>query len=133
MEEPKMSRKCLPGTDFTKKQCVDFIRMKVRSDDEWAFAAMKRIYGFQTAEEKRTGETVVHNEFGFTTADGQLSAMCRSGKGLDELSEGFKAVMRNKMKKYAGQLYRVVTEVLHTEGLLAAHMAAQCAGEAADA
>ena len=107
---------------FNKSQALAFLRAKIRSDDEWAYAAMKRIYGFQTPDEKRTDETVHHNEFGFTTADGVLSTLCRSGRTLDQMSESSKILMRNKVKKYAAQLLRIVIEVLHTEDLLAAHM-----------
>lgn len=114
---------------YNKSQALAFLKSKVRSDDVWAFAAMKRIYGFQTPDEKASSETVHDNRVGFTQADGVLSSICRSGKSLDQLPESVKLMVRNKMVKYVGQLFDVVTRQLHTEELLAAHMDAYYAEE----
>ena len=106
------------GGKYTKAQCIEFIRMKVRSDDVWAYNAMKRIYSFQTEDEKVSSETRHDNGFGFTQADGMLSKLCYCGRTLDQLSEATKIIMRNKMKKYSEQLFRIVMEVLKTEDVL---------------
>ena len=104
--------------DFTKKQKIDFIRTKLISDDKWAHRGMHRIYSFQTEDEKRTSEIIHKNGVGFSKADDILSDICRVGRKSEEMAESTRIMIRCKMAKYAGQLYRILLELGNEESLI---------------
>jgi len=85
------------------------IDAKVQGDDKWLERAILAIWRFQTRDEKRDEATEHNNGVGFNGVDGKfltsLGNQLNSGR---HLSEKQRYVARRKMKKYTGQLLRVI-------------------------
>lgn len=93
---------------------------KIGSDDFWAARAVLAIYARQTADEQQTDETRHENGVGFNGRDAEfLSSIAKqlqergfTKETRDRVPLSYKqlAAIRKSMKKYAGQLARIVRE-----------------------
>lgn len=93
------------GTEYT---VADF-KEKLRTNDAWLIRGILAIYAFQTAEEKQSGETREDNGVGFSGVDAEFLTSCAQFYNRNKfLTPKQTAIARNKMVKYAGQLFRIV-------------------------
>jgi hypothetical protein len=71
------------------------------------------IYNLQTTEEKFTEHTYYHNNVGFTGVDGKiLSSIASQVITKKKITKRQFEIVEQKMKKYAGQLYKVANGLL---------------------
>jgi len=92
------------------KYTREFVTDKIMTDDRWLERGILAIWKYQTANEKRDEATELNNGVGFNGVDGKF--LTSLGNWLNRpgthLSEKQKFVARKKMKKYAGQLLRII-------------------------
>lgn len=70
-----------------------------------------RIYDFQTEDEKNAETTEVHNTVGFSGVDGQiLTSFGNNFLKYKNLRPKQMAIVRKKMKKYAGQIAKLLNK-----------------------
>lgn len=75
------------------------------------YGALKKIYGEQTADEQRAGETKHHNGVGFNGADSKfMSSICEQLIRRGWLSDKQKYCARKKLIKYNKQLTRLANQ-----------------------
>jgi hypothetical protein len=89
----------------------EFVGDKIATDQRWLERAVLAIWRRQTMEEKLREETKVNNNVGFNGVDGTI--MTSFGNQLNRgrhLSEKQTYVARKKMRKYVGQLLRIIEE-----------------------
>lgn len=92
----------------TKKAKVELIRDKLGNEPAWALKGLKRIYEFQTAHEQAAEQTELHNNVGFTGADGHiLTSFAKQFERKGRLSEKQMGILFTRMPKYAKQLQRI--------------------------
>jgi len=90
---------------ITKKVIKEYIQSKLKSDDRWAKKALITIYNYQTAEEKATEESRVHNNIGFTGYDAEfLSKLAFQLKHKHFLSKKQMDILHKMMPKYWRQI-----------------------------
>lgn len=92
----------IKGKEWTKEKVKDLL---LKND-----TAVKRglvlIYGFQTYEEQHSDTANTNNGQGFSKYDAEiLSSMARQVQNGWQLSEAQLNVARNRIVKYAGQIY----------------------------
>ena len=88
------------------KWTPDLIKEKIEKSDKAVMAALLRVYGWQTEDEKRIGETREHNGRGFNGTDAEiLSSFAKQLISRQFLSPKQIALTRKKIKKYAKQIY----------------------------
>lgn len=91
------------------------IRAKLVTDDRWLIRGILAIYAGQTADEQEGEYTANRNNVGYNSADAgilcsfakQIERWQRGGRYGSPLSPRQKALARQKMAKYAGQLARI--------------------------
>ena len=89
----------------------EFIQEKLATDKRWLERGILAIWKFQTTSEKKMCDTHLFNGVGFNGADGRF--MTSLGNILNRgyhLTEKQVYVARKKMKKYAGQLVKIINE-----------------------
>ena len=92
----------------TKGAIAEFVRNKLSTNEQWAKAALLKIYDFQTAEEQSVGDTCIYNGVGFTGADGEiLSSLSSQFKTKGWLSPKQMVIVMKKMKKYTRQIIMI--------------------------
>lgn len=94
------------------------IQENLRDSDAWVLRALVVIFEYQTAEEQNTESTRDANGVGFSGIDGQIMTSFAkqvlrhqadpNPKFKSPLSERQMVICRNKIKKYSGQLARLV-------------------------
>ena len=85
------------------------IDAKVQSDDRWLERAVLAIWRFQTRDEKMDEATKLNNGVGFNGTDGKfLTSLGNQLNAGRHLSEKQRYVARGKMRKYTGQLLRII-------------------------
>lgn len=91
------------------KQTV--IRYKMRDDDEFLTACVKKLYQMQEEDEQASGDTRHQNGVGFNKADSTLlSDVARSLKKVGAtIHKQYLPEVRKRMDKYAGQLASLMT------------------------
>ena len=93
-------------TTFTsKEQLTRQMKIQITGSDAQALKALKRIYEFQTAQEKKIGDTCEYNGVGFNGHDAKvLSDMAQLSLRGVVLSEKQMKLIKARIGKYAGQL-----------------------------
>jgi len=97
--------------EYTKEIIVD----KLTTDQRWLERGILAVYNYQTNQEKRIGDTVEDNGVGFNGADAQFLSSLAQWIQKSSYAEGQRltvkqaAVAARKMKKYAGQLLRIIS------------------------
>ena len=96
-----------------KKWTKEEIVSKLASDDAWLVRGLLAIHSKQTDEEQATESTKEQNGIGFNAIDANiLTDMVIQYKRTKFLSTRQIALIRKKMKKYAGQLTRIANREL---------------------
>jgi len=92
-------------TYTSKEQLTTAMRNQITGSDAQALKALKRIYEYQTAQEKRIGDTCEYNGVGFNGHDAKvLSDMAQLSLRGVNLSEKQMRLIKARIGKYAGQL-----------------------------
>lgn len=97
----------MKGKFSNKKQVIATLKRQLSTREQRAMLALQRLYGFQTEDEKSSGETKHHNLRGFDSVDGRI--MTSLAKQLQEkgsLSEKQIQILFKRIPKYAGQLVK---------------------------
>lgn len=91
---------------YTKKAVLEFLKMKLSTDDRWALRALEVIYRRQTEAEKSSGGTIDANGVGFSGTDSEfLSSLAeRAPRGLSPKQMKF---VRKIMPRYRKQVLSV--------------------------
>ena len=96
---------------ITNNQKKEFIRNKLSSDPRWAKHALLKIFEFQTEDEKEWETTSVHNNVGFTGADGEfLTSLAKQLQKKGYLSPKQMTFVFKKMPKYWKQILNISDE-----------------------
>ena len=86
----------------------DEIKELVQKNDTVLYGALKKLYGLQTADEKKAGATKHYNGVGFNGADSKfLSSVSEFLIRKGFLTDKQKVVTRKKIAKYTKQLTRL--------------------------
>ncbi len=95
-----------------KKWTKEEVAAKLESDDKWLVRGLLAIHARQTEEEKATETTKEQNGIGFNGVDANiLTDLVNQYKRTNGyLSVRQIALIRKKMKKYAGQLARIANK-----------------------
>lgn len=92
-----------------KKWTKEAILLRLEKSDEWLIRGLLAIYAKQTEEEKVAELTKEHNGIGFNGVDANiltdLAKQYQRTNGYMSIRQI--ALIRKKMKKYAGQLARI--------------------------
>lgn len=90
---------------ITKKAQYEFLKGKLKTNNTWAFRALKRIYESQTEEEKNKEQTISHNGIGFTGFDAEfLTSLAKSSRPFSQRQWTF---LRKTISKYWRQIYEM--------------------------
>jgi hypothetical protein len=93
---------------ITQDQKKEFIKNKLATDSRWAKHALLKIFEFQTEEEQVMETTCVHNNVGFTGADGEfLSSLAKQLDRKGFLSPKQMIHVYKKMPKYWKQVMKI--------------------------
>lgn len=99
----------LDWKEMTKKEATAYFKIKLATNDGWAVKGLLRIYGNQTDDEQSSEQTKHHNSIGFTGIDAELlSSFAKFYLKHKRLTEKQLVILKKKMPKYAGQLYKEV-------------------------
>jgi hypothetical protein len=91
-------------TDWTKEE----IKEMLGRNDKAVLRGLMAIYNLQTADEQALQATAHHNGVGFSGCDAELlSSFAVNYTKYGRLTEKQMAILRNKIKKYAGQLTKI--------------------------
>lgn len=95
----------------TKKKYIQWMREKIRTDKEWAEAALLKIYETQTESEKKIDQSCSKDGIGFNRYDAPvLNALARKRIENGRLTLMELGVVRMRVEKYVNQLYRIAKE-----------------------
>lgn len=87
---------------------VDLIKEKLDTDYKWLTRGIAAIYNKQTEDEKQEGFTKYYNNMGFNGSDCLfLSSIAQQLIKNRNLTDKQIYVCRKRMKKYAGQLFKI--------------------------
>lgn len=96
---------------MTKKEGIAYFKERLSNDPNWQIRGLMRIYSFQTASEQMMQATAMDNGVGFTGTDANiLSSFAKQVESGRLLSQKQRDILKKKMPKYAGQLYKVALE-----------------------
>ncbi len=106
----QMSAPKVDYASLSDEELKDYFKGKLATDAAWVRRAIVAIWKYQTEEEKRTEETKVHNNVGFTGADAKILSSFAGTIQANRysLTEKQLKVAFKLMPKYAGQLVRIV-------------------------
>lgn len=100
----------------TKKEAIALLKHKITTDDRWLYRSVIAIYNKQTSVEKRTMETITHNNVGFTAFDAtRMSKIALFILREVPLSPRQVLLARFIMKKYCEQLYTIALVVVNSK------------------
>ena len=92
------------------KRLGNFKKM-LQEEDAWLIRGMKKIFEYQTEAEQRAHNTIEDNGVGFNGVDaGFLTSLVEQHNKRGKLSPKQIEAARKAMKKYAGQLSRILEE-----------------------
>ena len=95
----------------SKKELVEYYRVKLATNERWALRALERIAMRQTEYELENELTREHNKVGFSGPDAEiLTSFYRAVKKGYPLTSKQKAILFRKIPKYAGQLVSISLE-----------------------
>lgn len=87
------------------------IQQKITTDPRWALRALTRLYERQTRDEQLSAQTSHLNGQGFTGPDAELlTSFYQQYKQRGWLSAKQTEYLFKRMKKYAGQIYRIAQQ-----------------------
>ncbi len=90
--------------EWTKEE----IAANMERSDLWLMRGLLAIYARQTNQEKDAGAAYERNKAGFTLYDAPICmSIAEQVQAGNTLTEKQLAVIRNRMKKYAGQLAKI--------------------------
>jgi len=96
---------------ITQEQKKTFIKNKLATDPRWAKHGLSKIFEFQTEEEQTMETTCVHNNVGFTGADGEiLASFAKQLERKGYLSPRQMELLYKKMPKYWKQILLISDE-----------------------
>lgn len=88
------------------------IRALIATDDRVLYRALRRIYSYQTEQEKVAGRTLERNGVGFNAVDSrQMSRICEYLVAAGSLTVLQRQFARDRLKKYNRQLTRIANKV----------------------
>ena len=90
---------------------MDDIKRLLQTNDTMLYRSLKILYGYQTADEKSTKDTINENGVGFNSVDAQFLSSCAEFL----IKNGFltikqKAVVRKRIIKYTKQLTKIANK-----------------------
>lgn len=90
---------------YSKRKLLAGLRYQITHDDEKLQRALLLVYSFQTKDELTKNKSIYCNNVGFSKRDAQfLSGCSKYAQSHGELPSYRIPIIRNKMKKYAGQI-----------------------------
>lgn len=96
-------------TTKAEKAVINMWKGKIAQNDGWALRAAMRIVDLQTAEEVASRATLSSNGVGLGAFDAEIiTSIVQKYRSTGKLTRAQLDVLRRKMPKYAGQLYRIV-------------------------
>ena len=100
-----MSRRIIPEiSGYTKVQVVSFLKMKIKSDKNWAIMACKALYNKQTDKEKKNHISNGHNSWGFSRNDSPLLSHIACRINQNRATEDEIEMLQRRLGRYSGQL-----------------------------
>lgn len=88
------------------------IKRLIATDDRVLYRALRRIYSYQTEQEKVAGQTLERNGVGFNAVDSRpMSGICEYLVVTGSLTVLQRQFARSKLKKYSRQLTRIANKV----------------------
>ena len=92
----------------SKKELVDYYKVRLATNERWALRALERIAMRQTEYELENDLTNESNKVGFSGPDAEiLTSFYRQVKRGYTLTSKQKVILFRKMPKYAGQLVSI--------------------------
>lgn len=92
----------------SKKELVEYYKLKLATNERWALRALERIAMRQTEYELRNELTKENNKVGFSGPDAEvLTGFYRKVKRGEPLTSKQKIILFHKIPKYAGQLVSI--------------------------
>ena len=92
----------------SKKELVDYYKVRLATNERWALRALERIAMRQTEYELKNDLTNESNKVGFSGPDAEiLTSFYRQVKRGYTLTSKQKVILFHKMPKYAGQLVSI--------------------------
>ena len=93
---------------ITKGAVSDFVRNKLKTSEQWAKAALLKIYEFQTADEQNIGDTKDLNNVGFSGVDGNImSSFAEQLTNKGWLSPKQMKILMKRIHHYTRQIISV--------------------------
>ena len=89
---------------YTKIEAVSFMKLKLKSNDDWARRALEVLYSQQTKLEKKNHISMGHNNWGFTRTDSPLLSSLACKGRQHRLTQEDNEILHIKLHKYAKQL-----------------------------
>lgn len=106
-----MSRRIIPEVSgYNKVDVVSFMKMKIKSNSEWARKACTSLYDQQTKTEKRNHVSDGHNNWGFSRNDSPIltKIACKINQHR-ETNDDIERLQR-MLPRYASQLICLADE-----------------------
>ena len=95
----------------TRKELVEYYKVRLATNERWALRALERIAMRQTEYELENELTRENNKVGFSGPDAEiLTSFYRAVKKGYPLTSKQKAILFRKIPKYAGQLVSISLE-----------------------
>jgi hypothetical protein len=93
---------------YTKKELISYLKDKLSKDKIWILKALIVLYNNQTSLEKTLKTNYDRNNVGFDSFDcSLLSSLAEQYKKEKTLSSKQIKILKTKIPKYAGQLFKV--------------------------
>ena len=93
------------GKTYTKASLINLMN----TNDSILIKGLLLIHRYQTQEEKRVEDTIVHNNVGFTGSHGKkMTGIANWYLRNGSISPNQLALVRRRMPKYANQLLRIM-------------------------
>lgn len=87
----------------TQKDAVAYFRHQIATNDNWMRAALKALLSYQTAEELKGKETILHNDVGLQP---KHAKMCTEAASRPVMYVGTRIRLHRILPHYALQLVR---------------------------
>lgn len=92
-----------------KYKLIDFIKMKLKSDDDWAIRGLKIVYDGQTVDERSYEVTKIANGVGFSPFHAEfLTGLAKQYMNRSWLSRKQMSLLHRFISKYSRQVYEAI-------------------------
>ena len=92
----------------TKGAIAEYVRLKLKTNEQWAKAALLKIYDLQTEDEKAAGYTHIYNNVGFSGAHSEImSSLAEQLRRKDWLSPKQMKIVHKIIHKYTRQVIEI--------------------------